>query len=72
MRTVNNLGAETRVLRALDLFLPAGQVCRAAVGYKLPFPVHVVERVETFDAISQNRFVTRYAYHHGYFDGPER
>ena len=38
----------------------------------LPFPVHVVERVETFDAISQNRFVTRYAYHHGYFDGPER
>jgi hypothetical protein len=32
----------------------------------------VVEHVETFDAISQNRFVTRYAYHHGYFDGPER
>jgi hypothetical protein len=32
----------------------------------------VVERVETLDRISGNRFVTRYAYHHGYFDGPER
>jgi hypothetical protein len=24
------------------------------------------------DHISRNRFVTRYAYHHGYFDGEER
>jgi len=39
---------------------------------KLPFPVHVVERVETYDRISRNRFVTRSAYHHGYFDGVER
>src|SRR5262249_1656140 len=37
-----------------------------------PFPVHVVERVETRDLISRNRFVTRYAYHHGYYDGIER
>jgi hypothetical protein len=34
--------------------------------------VHVVERVVTHDRISGNRFVTRYAYHHGYFDGIER
>ena len=39
---------------------------------RIPFPVHVVERVETYDRISRNRFVTRYAYHHGYFDGIER
>lgn len=39
---------------------------------KLPFPVHVLERVEIFDAISKNYFVSRYAYHHGYFDGIER
>ena len=39
---------------------------------RLPFPVHVVERVETHDLISRNRFVTRYAYHHGYYDGVER
>src|SRR5690606_12353169 len=30
------------------------------------------ERVETYDHISRNRFVSRYAYHHGYFDGAER
>ena len=34
--------------------------------------MQVVERVETVDRISGNRFVTRYAYHHGYFDGDER
>ena len=42
------------------------------MDHRLPFPVHVVERVETLDRISGNRFVTRYAYHHGYFDGVER
>ena len=31
-----------------------------------------MERVETDDHISGNRFVTRYVYHHGYFDGVER
>jgi RHS repeat-associated protein len=39
---------------------------------RIPFPVQVVERVETHDRISRNRFVTRYSYHHGYFDGQER
>ena len=39
---------------------------------RLPFPVQVVERVETIDWIGRNRLVTRYAYHHGYFDGYER
>ena len=34
--------------------------------------MHVVERVETYDHIGRNRFATRYAYHHGYFDGQER
>ena len=34
--------------------------------------MHVVERVITHDRISGNQFVTRYAYHHGYFDGIER
>ncbi|HET9606414.1 MAG TPA: toxin TcdB middle/C-terminal domain-containing protein, partial [Nitrospira sp.] len=32
----------------------------------------MVERTETYDHISRNRFVTRYGYHHGYFDGIER
>ncbi len=39
---------------------------------KLPFPVHVLERVQISDQITNNNFVTRYAYHHGYFDPFER
>ena len=56
----------------LDQVLPAGQAAGKPWITRLPFPVHVVERVETYDRISRNRFVTRYAYHHGYFDGVER
>ena len=32
----------------------------------------VVERVQTDDLVIRSRFITRYAYHHGYFDGVER
>ena len=32
----------------------------------------MVKRVETYDYVSRNRFVTRYTYHHGYYDGLER
>ncbi|MFI9381428.1 SpvB/TcaC N-terminal domain-containing protein [Kutzneria sp. NPDC052558] len=38
----------------------------------LPFPVHVVSRVEVADAISGGRLTTQYRYHHGYWDGVER
>lgn len=34
--------------------------------------MHVVERVEVFDRVGGNRFVTCYAYHHGHFDDVER
>ncbi len=39
---------------------------------RLPFPVQVVELVETYDWVSRNFFATRYAYHDGFFDGIER
>lgn len=38
----------------------------------LPFPVQVVSRVESADAISQGRLISEYRYHHGYWDGTER
>lgn len=38
----------------------------------LPFPVHVVSRVEVTDVISGGRLTTEYRYHHGYWDGVER
>jgi RHS repeat-associated protein len=69
----NNLGAETRVQYApstkfylQDLYDGKPWITR------LPFPVHVIEQVELFDWISKTKVVTRYKYHHGYFDGPER
>jgi len=73
VKTINNLGAETQVGYApsTKFYLQDKRDGKPWIT-RLPFPVHVVERVETFDHISRNRFVTRYAYHHGYFDGEER
>ena len=69
----NNLGAETRVHYAPSTkFYIQDRLDGTPWITRIPFVVHVVERVETFDHISRNRFVTRYAYHHGYFDGVER
>jgi len=71
--TKNNMGAETRVQYAPSTrFYLADKEAGKPWITRIPFPVHVVERVETYDHISRNRFVTRYAYHHGYFDGTER
>jgi RHS repeat-associated protein len=39
---------------------------------RLHFPVQVLTRVETYDAVRRVRFVSRYRYHHGYYDGTER
>ena len=73
VKTVNNMGAEAHVHYAPSTrFYLADKLAGKPWITKIPFPVHVVERVETFDRISRNRFVTRYAYHHGYFDGEER
>lgn len=73
IRSANNLGAETVVHYApsTKFYLQDKQAGKPWIT-RLPFPVHVVERVETYDYISGNRFITRYAYHHGYFDGIER
>jgi RHS repeat-associated protein len=69
----NNLGAETRVSYAPSTaFYLADREAGRPWATRLPFPVHVVERVETYDWVSRNRFVSRYAYHHGYYDGIER
>src|SRR4029453_13217567 len=73
VKTINNLGAETRVhyVPSTRLYVKDKLNGKPWIT-KIPFPVHVVERVETYDDISRNRFVTCYAYHHGYFDGVER
>jgi RHS repeat-associated protein len=69
----NNLGAETRIRYAPStrFYLADKEAGRPWIT-RLPFPVQVVERVETYDFIGCSRFVARYAYHHGHFDGYER
>ncbi|MGI0487704.1 SpvB/TcaC N-terminal domain-containing protein [Pantanalinema rosaneae CENA516] len=69
----NNLGAETWLQYAAStkFYLEDKQAGTPWIT-KIPFPVHVVERVETIDHLSGNRFVTSYRYRHGYFDGEER
>jgi RHS repeat-associated protein len=69
----DHLGTETTIRYASSTRfyladLAAGRPWRT----RLPFPVHVVERVDTRDRIGRNWFVSRYAYHHGHFDGVER
>jgi RHS repeat-associated protein len=73
VRSRNNLGAETRMLYAPSTrFYLEDKMAGKPWITRLPFPVHVVERIETYDWIGRSRFVTRYTYHHGYFDGHER
>jgi len=67
----NNLGGQTRVQYAPSTrFYLQDRLAGTPWLTKLPFPVQVVERVEVYDQIARTRFVTRYAYHHGYYDNP--
>ena len=72
-RIRNNLGAQTSVTYAPSTqFYIDDKLAGTPWVTRLPFPVQVVERVEAFDFIGRSRLVTRYTYHHGYFDGYER
>ena len=69
----NHMGAETHIEYASSTeFYLADQAAGTPWITRLPFPVHVVKRVETVDLVSQSRFASRYSYHHGYYDGLER
>lgn len=73
VRMRNNLGAETRVAYSSSTkFYLEDELAGKPWITKLAFPVHVTERVESYDWIGRSRFVSRYAFHHGYFDGVER
>lgn len=73
VRVANNLGVETRIRYAPSTqFYIQDKLAGTPWLTRIPFPVQVVERVDTYDYVSRNRFVSRYSYHHGYFDGVER
>lgn len=69
----NGMGAETRISYAPSTrFYLQDRREGHPWRHRLPFPVHVVERVEQIDHAARTRLVSRYAYHDGYFDGEER
>jgi Salmonella virulence plasmid 65kDa B protein/Insecticide toxin TcdB middle/N-terminal region/Insecticide toxin TcdB middle/C-terminal region len=71
--TTNNMGAETEVqYTASTKFYLQDRLEGRPWVTKLPFPVHVIERVETRDLVSNTKLVSTYRYGHGYFDGVER
>lgn len=70
---VNNLGAETRIHYSTSTqFYLRDKAAGRPWATRLPFPVQVVERQETLDYVSKNRYVSRFIYHDGFFDGVER
>jgi RHS repeat-associated protein len=72
-RVVNHAGAETRIeYTSSTEFYLADRAAGTQWVTRLPFPVHVVKRIETYDEVSRNRFVSRYTFHHGFYDGLER
>jgi RHS repeat-associated protein len=69
----NNLGLETRVYYAPSTqFYLADRAAGRPWKTRLPFPVHVIERVEVHDHVTGHSFVQKYRYHHGAYDGSER
>ncbi len=69
----NGLGFETRLRYATSTkFYLADRAAGRPWATRLAFPVHVLERVETYDAVRRVRFVSEYRYRDGYFDGDER
>jgi RHS repeat-associated protein len=66
----NGLGARTTVEYASSTRFSAARpaACRKTT---LPFPVQVVTRVRSFDAVSDGTLTTEFTYRHGYWDGHE-
>ncbi|HCU51747.1 MAG TPA: hypothetical protein DGG94_18435, partial [Micromonosporaceae bacterium] len=72
-RIANNLGSESRLgYSSSTRFYLEDKAAGRPWQTKLPFPVQVLSQVEVLDRVAGSRFVTRYAYHDGCFDGVER
>ncbi|NUP11205.1 MAG: toxin, partial [Polyangiaceae bacterium] len=69
----NGMGLEVRFEYASSTkFYLADREAGRPWATKLPFPVQVLTKVESYDAISKTRLVSKYAYHHGHYDTLER
>ena len=71
--TNNNMGAITKCHYATSTkFYLQDRLAGRPWVTKLAFPVHVIERLETRDLVSNTTLVSTYRYRHGYYDGIER
>jgi RHS repeat-associated protein len=70
-RIDNHIGAITTLTFAssTSYCLQDGQQAATAWQTTLPFPVQVLAKTESIDAISGGRLTTSYSYHNGYWDG---
>lgn len=68
----NNVGVRTKISyrSSTSFYLQDKQDGRAWIT-SLPFPVQVIERIETSDSISNTELVSTFAYRHGFYDGAE-
>ena len=71
--SVNNMGRETRVAyRSSTTDYVNDRDSGRPWITRLPFPVQVLARVETYDRIARTKLVNHFRYHHGHYDGAER
>ncbi|UTT71280.1 hypothetical protein NMQ03_09455 [Arthrobacter sp. DNA4] len=71
--TTDNLGSRTEVAYAPSTrFAVADRMAGRTWTTRLPFCVHVVERVDVHDLVGRTRFTSTYRYHEGCFDREER
>ncbi len=70
----NRLGAVTRVEYVPSTHCYLQDTVRGESRWRttLPFPVQVVHRIESLDALSGGKMTTEFRYHHGTWDGYER
>ena len=72
-RLNNNMGMETRLSYKPSTWFYLKDLREGTPwATRLPFPVHVVDRQEIIDFVSDNRYVSRFSFHHGYYDRAER
>lgn len=69
----NNMGAATCLgyTSSVKFYLEDQQAGRPWKT-RLPFPVQVVEKIESIDRVSGSKLVTLYKYHDGYYDSTDR
>ena len=69
----NSMGATTRVTYAPSTrYFLQDRAAGEPWLTPLPFPVQVVDKVETIDHVGRTKRVATYRYHHGHYDGRER